>query len=288
MKKEIEKTVEREDKSEIKLIVKRPNNNLLKASDRERARVWNECLLDNILTKKELDVFMEKRGIWDKEKQEKEKKITKAITDLELKLYRGENGKRPSLSRGKELAIQMRQKRVELLTLITERNSLQENTAEALADNAKFDYLVAHCTYKEDGETLFFDGLEDYNNNAENDIAFAAGSALGELMYNLDSDFEMNLPENKFLKKFNLIDEKGNLCDSDGNSVDVDGRLVDEDGYYVDDSGQRVDKDGVPLTEDGAYEIVDYVDDLTPKKKTTKTTKTTAKKTQTKKETSDS
>ncbi len=282
MKKQIEKTIEREDKSEIKIIIKRPNNNLLKASDRERARVWNECLLDNILTKKELDLFMEKRGIWDKEKQKKEKGITKEITDLELKLYRGENGKRPSLSRGKELAIQMRQKRVELLNLITERNALQENTAEALADNAKFDYLVAHCTYQEDGETLFFASLDDYNNNAENDIAFAAGTALGEIMYNLDSDFEMNLPENKFLKKFNLVDEKGTLCDADGNLVDVEGKIVDKEGYYLDEKGNRVDKNGVPLTEDGEYEIVDYVDDLTPKKKTVrKTTKTTAKKTET-------
>ena len=65
-RKEIEKTIKREDGSEIKIIVKKPSNNTIKASDREKARVWNECLMDNILTKKELDVFMEKRGIWEK------------------------------------------------------------------------------------------------------------------------------------------------------------------------------------------------------------------------------
>ena len=275
-KKQVEKTIKKEDGSEIKIIVKKPNNNTIKASDREKAKVWNECLLDNILTKKELDMFMEQRNIWNKDKQDEEQKISKSIGELERKLYRGEKGKRPSVSRGKELALEMREKRLELLTLISERNALQENTAESLADNAKFDYLIACCTFKEDGTTPVFKTLDEYNENNDNDLAFAAGSALGELMYNLDPDFEMTLPENKFLKKFDLIDKEGALCDTEGKKVDLDGKSIDENGYYLDDDGNRVDKFGNPLTDDGEYEMVDYVNDLKPKKKTTR--KTTAKK----------
>lgn len=285
-RKQIEKTVKKEDGSEVKIIVKKPTNNTIKSSDREKARVWNECLMDNILTKKELEVFMDKRGIWDKDKQDKEKEITQRISELERKLYRGEGGKKPSVSRGKEIALEMREKRVELLTLISERNSLQENTAEALADNAKFDYLISCCTFQEDGATPVFESLDAYNNNNDNSLAFAAGSALGELLYNLDPDFEMGLPENKFLKKFELIDEEGALCDQEGKKVDVEGNSIDESGYYLDDDGNRVDKFGNPLTEDGEYEMIDYVNDLKPKKKTTR--KTTVKKTEESTDTSES
>ncbi|MEK9738979.1 MAG: hypothetical protein VW438_04525, partial [Euryarchaeota archaeon] len=181
------------------------------------------------------------------------------------------------VSEGKELALEMKKLRIELRNLISERLSLEENTAEALSDNARFDYFVAHCTFYKDSDKRVYNSVEDYNSKSSDTIAFTAASMLGNILYNLDSDFEKNLPENKWLSTFNLSDDKGNLVNSDGQQVDSEGRTINELGHFIDDKGNRVDANGVPLDEDGNYLLVDYENDLEPpKKKTTRKKTTTA------------
>ena len=68
---------------------------------------------------------MEERGIWDKSKSDKEDDIGKEISTLEKNLYRGKSGKKPKVSEGKELAVQMRDLRRDLRELIAERLALE-------------------------------------------------------------------------------------------------------------------------------------------------------------------
>tara|TARA_B100001939_G_scaffold311795_1_gene294577 strand:- start:186 stop:1034 length:849 start_codon:yes stop_codon:yes gene_type:complete len=272
---EQEVTLENGDK--VTIYVKKPSNEIISGADIHRAKRWNECIRDDIITKKELATLMEKRGIWDKSKSDKEDDISSKITTLEKDLYRGRNGKKPKVSEGKELALEMKKLRIELRNLISERLSLEENTAEALSDNARFDYFVAHCTFYKDSDKRVYNSVEDYNSKSSDTIAFTAASMLGNILYNLDSDFEKNLPENKWLSTFNLSDDKGNLVNSDGQQVDSEGRTINELGHFIDDKGNRVDANGVPLDEDGNYLLVDYENDLEPpKKKTTRKKTTTA------------
>ena len=272
---EQEVTLENGDK--VTIYVKKPSNEIISGADIHRAKRWNECIRDDIITKKELATLMEKRGIWDKSKSDKEDDISSKITTLEKDLYRGRNGKKPKVSEGKELALEMKKLRIELRNLISERLSLEENTAEALSDNARFDYFVAHCTFYKDSDKRVYNSVEDYNSKSSDTIAFTAASMLGNILYNLDSDFEKNLPENKWLSTFNLSDDKGNLVNSDGQQVDSEGRVINELGHFLDEKGNRVDANGVPLDEDGNYLLVDYENDLEPpKKKTTRKKTTTA------------
>jgi len=272
---EQEVTLENGDK--VTIYVKKPSNEIISGADIHRAKRWNECIRDDIITKKELATLMEKRGIWDKSKSDKEDDISSKITTLEKDLYRGRNGKKPKVSEGKKLALEMKKLRIELRNLISERLSLEENTAEALSDNARFDYFVAHCTFYKDSDKRVYNSVEDYNSKSSDTIAFTAASMLGNILYNLDSDFEKNLPENKWLSTFNLSDDKGNLVNSDGQQVDSEGRVINELGHFLDEKGNRVDANGVPLDEDGNYLLVDYENDLEPpKKKTTRKKTTTA------------
>jgi hypothetical protein len=156
----------------------------------------------------------------------------------------------------------MRRLRIKLRELISQRLALEENTAEALSDNAKFDYLVADCTFYANGQKVY-NSVEDYNQKSSDEIAFAAATALAEMLYQIDTKFEENLPENKFLKKFNLVNNDLSLVNKEGELVDIDGRKINEDGYYINVEGGRVDKDGNLLNEDGTYVIqVEYEDDL--------------------------
>lgn len=73
------------------------------------------------------------------------------------------------------------------------------------------------------------------------------------MLYGLDNDYENNLPENKFLKKYKFIDQKLRLIDKKGRLIDSEGRLIDESGRYVDDNGSFVDKFGNKVDADGDY-----------------------------------
>ena len=281
MKKEQTVTI-KDTGAQVEIYVLSPSNEIISAADLYRAKVWNQCLQDGVIIKKELSVLMEQRGIWNKDKSDKEDSIGTEIQALEKKLYRGEKNKRPKVSDGKQIAVAMRKLRLDLRELIAERLAMEENTAEALSDNARFDYFVAECTFYKEGDRRVYADLDEYKKRSSDEIAFAAASMLGDILYNLDSSFEANLPENQWLKAFDLVDEDLSLVNTEGELVDSQGRKVNDLGHFLDENGNRVDADGIPLNDNGNYIMVDYENDLVPKKK--KTT-SRAKKTTTAKQT---
>ena len=267
--------------TEINIVLKNPSNEVIAMSERYRAKIFNQCLMDGILTKPELSRMMTERGLWDKDKDAKHDELTNQIIELEKDLYLGKGSvKERNEDTGKKIAIKMRQLRIELRDLIAQKVQLEENTAESIADNAKFDFLVAFCTYHENGEKVY-KNIDDYNLKSSDAISFVAASKLAEMMYNIDPNFEKSLPENKWLTGRELVDEDGNLVNEKGQKVDIDGRLINDNGEFINDDGHRVDRDGNLLDEDGTYIAqVEYIKDNpkpTPKKKTTRSRKRTAK-----------
>jgi len=264
MSKDKEKKVEGKVGDKIvKLLVKKPGNQVLSNAQRISAKAWTDCVRDGIMTKKELTKFMKEHDIWNDEKEKEEKEKVKEINEYEKQLYL-QNGKakKLKLSEAKEIAIKMRIARAELRDLISERISLEQNTAESLSDNARFDYLVSQCTFDENGNRKVYNSLDDYLSKSDDEVAFAAATALAQLMYSIDKDVEANLPENRFLQKFKFVNDDLSLVDGDGNRVDAKGRRIDDQGYYINDDGQRVDLDGNLIDKDGNYvQSVVYTDD---------------------------
>lgn len=273
MKKELTVEFNDKEKTPLKIYVEKPNNEVVKGADRYKAKAWNECIMDGIVTKSELSTVLKKRGIWSEDKEKEQEKITKEINELERKLYLECGKKKSKREEGKDIAIKIRKKRNDLRDLISKKMAMEENTAEAIADNSRFDYIVAYCTFHSSGEKVYKD-IEDYNSQSSDEIAFTAASALAEMMYSLDSDFEKNLPENKWLKNRELVNEDLALVNDDGKRVDLEGRLIDENGYYLDSKGNRVDKEGNPLSEDGFYEEAED-EPAKPTRKRTSRKKTT-------------
>jgi hypothetical protein len=262
-----EKTVEvklnRDGKEEsVNIVVRRPSSSVISQAQRVAAKAWTDCVRDGIMTKKELEKFMKEQGIWNEGKDEEQKKIVQEIADLEKRLYvSGNSGKRLKASEGKKIAIDMRIKRNQLRDLIAEKMSLEQNTAESISDNVRFDYLVANCAFYENGQKVYND-LEDYKEKADDELAFSAASTLAGMMYSVDKDFESKLPENKFLKMFNFVNEDLSLVNDKGETVDADGRRIDKQGYWLNENGQRVDKDGNVLDDNGNYvPSIVYVDE---------------------------
>jgi len=247
---------------DITIIVKQPTTGINSRANRIHAKTWTECIQDGIMTKKGLTKFMKDQGIWDDSKEAEQLKISQQLVDLEKSLFvkKGRSSK-VKATEGKQIALKMRQLRAKLRNLLAERIAMENHTAEAIADNAKFDFLVSACTYHENGQKVY-NTLEDYINSADSEIAFAAASALAGMIYSLDQDFESRLPENKFLKMFDFVDDDLSLVDTEGHRVDLEGRRINDLGQFIDEDGNRVDIDGNRLDDDGNYvPNVTYVDD---------------------------
>jgi hypothetical protein len=98
-----------------------------------------------------------------------------------------------------------------------------------------------------------YTNLDEYKEKADSELGFAAATALASLLYSVDKDFEAKLPENKFLKMFNFVDDNLSLVNNKGETVDLEGRRIDKSGYYINEEGNRVDRDGNMLDELGNY-----------------------------------
>ena len=248
------------DGEEKEFIVRSPSLD----DQREAQKVYNQAFTDAIKSKAvvraRLDDLLKEQGLWDDEKQLRFDTLQREISEGEAKLAKGGF----SLKQARSLAIHIKELRDNMRDLISVRTSLDNHSAEGQADNARFNYLVSSCVvYKEDNNKKYFNSMEDYLNRASDPVALYGAQHLANMMYGLDNDYEANLPENKFLKKYKFIDDKLRYINKDGHLTDQGGRLVDDRGRFVDKEGNFVDKYGNKVDSEGEYvaEFEPFLDD---------------------------
>lgn len=230
---------------------------------REGQKVYNQAFTDAIKSKSvvraKMDDLLQDQGLWNTEKQQEYTSLQKELLDGERKLAKGGF----SLSEAKKLAIRMREVRNKIRELISVRTSLDNHSAEGQADNARFNYLVSACVVYKDNDKKYFENLEDYMSRIDDPVALSGAQKLANMIYGLDNNFEKNLPENKFLKKYKFVNDDLRFIDKKGRTVDGEGRLIDEQGRYINEAGEFVDRDGNRVDEAGEY-VVDaqpFLDD---------------------------
>ena len=232
-------------------------------NQREAQKVYNQAFTDAIKSKSvvraKLVDLIEDQGLWNAEKQAEFSTLQKKLLDGEKKLAKGGF----SLNEAKDLAIEMKGFRDKIRDLISVRTSLDNHSAEGQADNSRFNYLVSVCVVYNDTKQPYFSNMEEYLNKSTDKVAILGAQNLANMLYGLDNDYESNLPENKFLKKYKFIDDKLRLVDKKGRLIDAESRLVDENGRFIDDSGNFVDKFGNRVNDDGEYvvEAQPFLDD---------------------------
>lgn len=233
------------------------------ADQREGQKVYNQAFTDAIKSKSvvraKMDDLLEDQGLWNAEKQAEYTRLQQELLDGEKKLAKGGF----ALSDAKKLAIKMREVRNKIRELISVRTSLDNHSAEGQADNARFNYLVSVCVVYKDNDKKYFESLEDYTNRIDDPVALSGAQKLANMIYGLDNNFEKNLPENKFLRKYKFVNDNLRFIDKKGRTVDGEGRLIDENGRYINENGEFVDKDGNRVDETGEYifESQPFLDD---------------------------
>jgi hypothetical protein len=242
------------DKKAVKLCVKRPDTK----QSTELEKVWNkayqEAIANGALISKKIEGVARSQGVWSDELEEKVKQLDAEIKAKVLALLKGGMTK----SAGKALAKKIAELRGEKRDILSGLDEITANTAERKAQNIQFNHLVALCTLWAEGPNEGKPYFENYQNyierfTAEEQAAFDAGRYMGFLIHNLDPNFELNLPENRFLVEHKFADEKGYLINKEGKRVDWDGRLVNEKGQLINENGELVDRDGIPVDEKGNY-----------------------------------
>ena len=233
------------------------------ADQREAQKVYNTAFTDaiksNSVVRAKMDDVLEEQGLWNKDKQKKYENLQQELFDGEKRLAKGGF----ALTEAKKLALKMRNIRLEIRDLISVRTSLDNHSAEGQADNARFNYLVSACVVYKENDQPYFKDLEDYMNRMDDPVALAAAQKLANIIYGLDNNFEKNLPENRFLKKYKFVNDDLRFIDKAGRTIDSEGRLVNEEGRYIDEEGNFIDKEGNRVDQDGEY-IVDsqpFLDD---------------------------
>lgn len=242
--------------------VLRPSSKQQDQGQKVHNRAFREAVESGAILRAKVEGIMRQQGLWDDAKKAEYEKLQARLLENEKKLQAGGI----KLSQGRELAIQMRRDRVSLREMLSERNQLDQNTAEAQAENARFSYFVSVClVYNTDeGMKPVFKDYEDYQSRASEAAVLEGASKLMLLLYNADGDFEKKLPENKFLVKYKLAKEDTlHLMDKQGRLVDTDGRLVDANGRYINEKGEFVDLNGQRVDENGDYviEFSPFLDD---------------------------
>jgi hypothetical protein len=217
------------DGNEVRFIVKKPGAEDYRKSQLDYNKAFREALDSGALLRQKLNDYMRSQNLWDDAKQKQYDKLVKEISDSEDSLKAG--GIR--LSKAKEIAIGLKTKREEFKILIAERNALDSNSAEALADNARFSSLLRLCIVNPDTRLPYFPEQKDYDAQASQPWVVTAAEKLANILYDLDPDYEQNLEENKFLKEFEFVNEKLELINEDGHLIDSEGRLINEDGRYI-------------------------------------------------------
>lgn len=228
------------------------------ANQREAQKIYNQAFSDAVksgsILRAKLGDLMKEQGLWDEKKEIEFKTIQQKIYDKEKQLAKGGI----SLKQAKNIAIEIKQLRLELRDLISDRTDLDTHTAEGQADNARFNYMVSCSVVYKDTQKPYFASYEDYLNKSTSEVAINAAQKLASSIYGLDSDYEKKLPENKFLLDYNFIDNNLNFIDDKKRKVDYEGRLIDDNNRFINEDGQLIDKNGNLVDEKGNY-IVEFV-----------------------------
>ena len=254
----------------VKYAVRRPKMaELVKANELQR-KVFNEELEAGSLLRDQINSELRKRKLWSDDLEMEYQALRTEIVDKEFKLARGGI----KLNEARDMALEMREKRSQMVRLLSSRTELDSNSCEGKADAVRFNYLFAHClVYDETGEPYFPKGLDSYLLDQENEVAGLGATEFFYLMSETE-EVDSGLAENKFLRKyrfvnksFQLVDSKGRLVDEEGHHINDNGNYItwtsDTEFIYVDVEGRELDTDGNfhceadPFLDDNGNPIVD-------------------------------
>jgi len=231
--------------NDLKLAVRRPTPAEKDKADLVYGRSFREAMESGLVVRAGLDRQLRKMNLWDDEAQAKYEELANDLIASEKKLAQG--GKAGlTKKQGRDLALNIRSLRVQIALLRRPIVQYDGITAEAYAEQRRFDYYVSVCTLDETTGKPHFASPEDYKARAGDKDREQAAIEFAKLDFGVD-ETEKGLVENKFLLQHGFCNEKFHLVDKDGNLINADGQRINESGDRVNADGVAVDEEGDPV-----------------------------------------
>lgn len=243
------------DGVELKLAVVRPSHKVQAEAQLHYAKAFADLVKAGALLRQKLDQVARDQKLWDDARQAEWAELLGRMAACERKVpdERGEVAEAGvTVADARKAAIQLRKDRAALQRLLADRSALEANTAERLAEDARFNFYVGHCTVHAETGKPYFKGLDDYTARAADPDGRAAAEKFAALYYSYDEDYEKKLPENVFLRARGFCNDNLELTDKQGRLVDEDGEVLEAEPEkpvtyrLVDDEPDSLGGDGEP------------------------------------------
>lgn len=206
----------------------------------QQTKIFNKALENDACLNSQLMKVLKRRNIWDDRDQEEADEMQEKIRNNLSKLDEGGF----EIMEARKLALETVRLRLAYLSKVSVLREHRSFTAEGQADDAYFDSLVSSCCFDEEGNRVF-KSYEDYIAKSKEEYARKLAEKLSSMLYG-DTNYMNELPENKFLKEFNFMNDQFELVDEDGNLVDDDYKPIKDE---EEEKPQRKPflKDGQPI-----------------------------------------
>jgi len=255
-----------------KYTVIKPTNKIRRESDAIFAKAYRKAVKDGYYLEAEIDDILKERGINIDDMEKQRDYLIEEIRQKEVFLA---SKKYKDDQEAKDIVWKIKELRNKLEQVGSARSELSSQTANAIAENRRFNFYGYACVLEENGDRVW-ESFEEFEND-ESELAIKAANELVILVYQMSqesiTEIVSNYTENLWMKKKNMIDEDMNLIDSKGRKIDRDGRFVDDDGNFIDEKGNRIDKFGNKLDDEGnLIDLKNLIDKpkVSKKKKTSK------------------
>lgn len=134
-------------------------------ADWQYSKVFQQAIVDDIPTNREMDYMIKKRNLWTDADEEKIEKIKDEIQKQIVLLSKMETEKNSF-----PVKMEIDRLRSELFGIQQEKQRYYNNTAEAKAEEAKLSYLIYACTEKADTNKRLWKKYEDFQNEEDQNI----------------------------------------------------------------------------------------------------------------------
>ncbi len=164
-------------------------------ADWEYSKIFQQAIMDDIPTNKEMAKTIERKGLWSKEDDDKVDSLQDEIQKQVTVLSKMADGSK-NMDKVQDKINELRQ---EIFKMQQERQRWYNNTAESKAEEAKMSFLIYKCTEFADGGKNVWSKYEDFKNEEDQE-------AVNTIVYQFIT-FINGLPSD-YLSQSSTSDEK--------------------------------------------------------------------------------
>jgi len=181
-------------KNKIYKVIK-PTPKIIETAEEEENKVFSKLFRQlGILTRKEMEDELEKRGLWTKEERDKLNKIRREIDDSITELAKATDKKKE-----RKIYQKIKRLREKENELTSKYDEYFGRTVEARAENARLMSLISSCVLYEDG-TPVWKSVSDFQAETDMELVSKATSKFLSVSMGVEVD-SFELLEDQILKR---------------------------------------------------------------------------------------